>query len=446
MKYGSIKKDKNAGVSQVNKKPIYKSLFVQIIFAIIIGIIFGHFDPKDAAKMAPLGKGFINLIKMMIAPIIFCTIVAGVAGMGNMKQVGRVGAKSLLCFEVLTTIAMAIGLLFMQFYHPVGFVLTNPSLSGDDLERFNNLKHKAEHLPSTLDFFINIIPTTLVGAFSNGDILQVLLIALLFAAAIPSLGERGRQMVNFLDLFAHILFKMIDIISKLAPIGAFGAMSSTVGKNGIGSLVNLGQLLLVFYITCAFFITVILIPIMKFYCKLSIWKFIKFIKDEIFIVLGTGSSETVLPRIMEKLEIMGCNKSVVGMVIPTGYSFNLIGSSIYFTIGALFITYITNTAITFDQELGLLLILLLTSKGAAGVTGSAFIILTATLTSMHLVPADKLDVALSMLYAINLFMSQVMATTNLIGNSITTIAVAKWEKAINYEQAQNMLDEGSPEL
>ena len=427
------------------KKPLYKSLFAQVIFAILLGISLGYFFPETAKSMQPLGKGFINLIKMMIAPIIFCTIVAGVAGMGNMKQVGRVGAKALLCFEVLTTIALLIGLLLMQFYHPTGLSV-NPTLSEDDLAKFNALKKQAEHLPTTIEFIMNIIPTTLVGAFSNGEILQVLLIALLFAAALPSLGERGKQMVNFLDIFAHILFKMIDIISKLAPIGAFGAMASTVGTHGIGALVNLGQLLIVFYVTCVFFVITVLYPIMRFYCKLSMWKFVKFIKEEIFIVLGTASSESALPRIMEKLEIIGCNKSIVGMVIPTGYSFNLIGSSIYFTMGALFITYITHTPITFGQEVTLFGVLLLASKGAAGVTGSSFIILTATLTSMHLMPKENLDSALGMLYAIDLFLSEGRAVTNLIGNSVTTMAVAKWENALDRKKANEMLDEGSPEL
>ncbi|MEI6730540.1 MAG: cation:dicarboxylase symporter family transporter, partial [Pseudomonadota bacterium] len=386
---------------------------------------------------------FIGLIKMMIAPIIFCTIVAGVAGMGNMKQVGRVGGKALLCFEIFTTLAMIIGLGLMSFYHPDGITLSTPTANVD----LSAIKSKAEHVQGTnsVDFLMNIIPTTLVGAFSNGEILQVLLIAVLFAAALPSLGERGKQMVNFLDLFAHILFKMIDNITKLAPIGAFGAMASTVGKYGVVSLGNLGGVLVAFYAICLFFILAVLFPIMHFYCKLSLWKFIKFIKEEIFIVLGTASSESTLPRIMEKLEIMGCSKSVVGMVIPTGYSFNLIGSAIYFTVGALFISYVTGTPFTVGQELTLLGVLLVASKGAAGVTGSSFIVLTATLSSMKIIPQQNLDIALTMLYSIDYFLVG-RAITNLVGNAITTIIVAKWENAIDYETATKMLDEGSPEL
>jgi len=427
------------------KKALRKNLFLQVVLAIVLGILFGHFFPEQAVKMAPLGKAFINLIKMLIAPIIFCTIVAGVAGMGNMKQVGRVGAKALFCFEVLTTLAMLIGLLLMQFYHPGNMLLSQSHEAPVDISA---IQAKVENPKgaSFVDFAMNIIPTTLVGAFSSGDILQVLLIAILFAAAIPSLGERGKQMVNFLDLFSHILFKMVDFVTKLAPIGAFGAMSSTIGKHGLSSLANLGELLIIFYLTCAFFVLTVLYPLMRFYCKLSLWKFIKFIKEEIFIVLGTASSESALPRIMEKLEILGCNKSVVGMVIPTGYSFNLIGSSIYFTMGALFIAHVTNTPLSFGQQFAIFGILLLTSKGAAGVAGSSFIILAATMTSMKLIPQHDLDLALGMLFAIDRFLSEGRAVTNLVGNALTTVIVAKWENGLDHKKAVQMLDEGSPEL
>lgn len=424
------------------KKPFYKDLFLQVITAIVLGILFGYLQPGTAVKMKPLGDAFINLIKMMIAPIIFCTIVSGVAGMGSMKQVGRVGIKALLCFEVITTLALIIGLILVKFFHP-GTEL-NIQSSKIDLSVIKQIGQP--ETASTVDFFMHIIPTTLIGAFSNGEILQVLLVAVLFASALPSLGERGKQMLNFLDLCSHILFKMVDIITKLAPIGAFGAMAFTVGKFGISSLKDLGELVAIFYITCGLFIVIVMWPLMRFYCNLSTWKFLKFIREEIFIVLGTSSSESVLPRIMEKLEILGCSKPVVGMVVPTGYSFNLVGSSIYFTMGALFIAYATHTNITLWQEISLLGVLLIASKGAAGVSGSAFIVLAATLASMKIMPQQNLDVGLALIFAVDRFMSTGRAITNLIGNGITTIVVAKWENALSHKHAERMLDEGCPDI
>ena len=431
------------------KKPIYKDLFLQVIFAIILGVAFGWFFPSVdgqvglAEKFKPLGDAFINLIKMMIAPIIFCTIVSGVAGMGSMKQVGRVGAKALLCFEVITTLAMVIGLILVKFFRPGEHI--NIDISKVDVSL---IKHKLEvaEPATTVDFFMHMIPSTLVSAFSSGEILQVLLVAILFAAALPSLGERGRQMLSFLEIFSHILFKMVDFITKLAPLGAFGAMAFTVGKFGLGSLKDLGELVAIFYVTCTLFIFLTLWPLMRLYCKLSIWQFLGFIREEIFIVLGTSSSESVLPRIMEKLELLGCSKNVVGMVIPTGYSFNLVGSSIYFTMGALFIAYATKTDITLWQELSLLGVLLVASKGAAGVSGSAFIVLAATLSSMKIMPQHSLDIGLALIFAVDRFMSTGRAITNLIGNGITTLVVAKWENALDYNKAKAALAEGSPDL
>lgn len=432
------------------KKPLYKDLFLQVIVAIILGVALGWLFPSVngnvgvAEKMKPLGDAFINLIKMMIAPIIFCTIVSGVAGMGSMKQVGRVGAKALLCFEVITTLAMVIGLVLVKFFRP-GDGLPIDVISKIDV---GSIRHKVEaaELHSTVDFFMNIIPSTLVSAFSSGEILQVLLVAILFAAALPSLGERGKQMLSFLEIFSHIMFKMVDFITKLAPLGAFGAMAFTVGKFGLGSLKDLGELVAIFYTTCALFIVLALWPMMRFYCRLSTWQFLSFIREEIFIVLGTSSSESVLPRIMEKLELLGCSKNVVGMVIPTGYSFNLVGSSIYFTMGALFIAYATKTDITLWQELSLLGVLLIASKGAAGVSGSAFIVLAATLSSMKIMPQHTLDIGLALIFAVDRFMSTGRAITNLIGNGITTLVVAKWENALDYNKAKAALAEGSPDL
>lgn len=425
------------------KKPLYKDLFLQVIAAIVFGVVFGYLYPETAGKMKPLGDAFINLIKMMIAPIIFCTIVSGVAGMGSMKQVGMVGAKALLCFEVITTLALVIGLVLVKLLHP-GTDL-HIQVSSNAIENVQQSVANAGQM-STVDFFMHIIPSTLVSAFSSGEILQVLLVAILFAAALPALGEKGQQMLSFLDMFSHIMFKMVDIITKLAPIGAFGAMAFTVGKYGIGSLKDLGELVGIFYTTCVLFIIIVMWPLMRFYCHLSTWKFLKFIREEIFIVLGTSSSESVLPRLMEKLEIMGCSKPVVRMVVPTGYSFNLVGSSIYFTMGALFIAYATHTQITLWQELTLLGVLLVASKGAAGVSGSAFIVLAATLGSMKIMPQQNLDIGLALIFAIDRFMSTGRAITNLIGNGIATIIVAKWENALDYRQAETSLEEGSPDI
>ena len=428
---------------QCVKKPIYKDLFVQVIFAIILGILVGEIWPETAVKMKPLGDAFINLIKMMIAPVIFCTIVAGVAGMGSMKQVGRVGAKALLCFEVITTLALIIGLVLVKFFHPGADL--HIDIHNVDTSVVKQQIQNAD-TGSTVDFFMHIIPGTLIGAFSNGEILQVLLVAILFASALPSLGEKGRKILEFLDLGSIVLFKMVDFITRLAPVGAFGAMAFTVGKFGVTSLKDLSELVGIFYLTCALFIIIAMWPLMRFYCRLSTWKFLKFIREEIFIVLGTSSSESVLPRLMEKLEIMGCSRPIVGMVVPTGYSFNLVGSSIYFTMGALFIAYATHTEITLWQELSLLGVLLVASKGAAGVSGSAFIVLAATLSSMKIMPQQNLDVGLALIFAVDRFMSTGRAITNLIGNGITTIVVAKWENALDHKQAEHSLNQGSPEL
>lgn len=416
-----------------------------MIAAIILGVVFGYAFPESAIKMKPLGDAFINLIKMMIAPIIFCTIVSGVAGMGSMRQVGRVGIKALLCFEVITTFALVIGLILVEIFRPG----SNLNIEAAKVD-INVVKQTLEHSPtggSTVDFFMHIIPSTLIGAFSSGEILQVLLVAILFAASLPSMPERNRvQILTFLDICSHILFKIVDFITKLAPIGAFGAMAFTVGKFGISSLRDLGELVGVFYLTCVLFIIIAMWPLMRFYCRLSLWKFLMFIREEIFIVLGTSSSESVLPRLMEKLEILGCSKPVVGMVVPTGYSFNLVGSSIYFTMGALFIAYATHTPITLTQELTLLGVLLIASKGAAGVSGSAFIVLAATLSYMKMMPQQNLDTGLALIFAVDRFMSTGRAITNLIGNGITTIVVAQWENSLDRKLALKELEEGSPDL
>lgn len=424
------------------KKPFYKGLFFQVIAAIVLGVFVGHVFPEFGAKMKPLGDGFINLIKMLIAPIIFCTIVTGVAGMRSMKHVGRVGAKAILIFEVVTTLALFIGLAVGEFYKP-------GSNLGIDITHFDTsaVQDKVAHaeIQGTVDFLLHIIPHTMVGAFAEGEILQVLLVALLFAGALVSLGEKGRPVLTTIESFSVVLFRIVDIVTRLAPIGAFGAMAFTVGKFGIASLRDLGELVLLFYFTCFMFMFCVMIPLLKFYCRISPLKFLSYLREELLIVLGTSSSESVLPRLMEKLEYMGCSRPIVGMVVPTGYSFNLDGSSIYFTMGAIFITYATGNPLSAWEMASLLGVLLITSKGAAGVTGSAFIVLAATLASMKIIPAASLTAGLALIFAVDRFMSTGRAITNLIGNAITTVVVARWENGLDYKQAAKALEKGYKE-
>lgn len=424
-----------AAASAKPKKAFYKGLFFQVIAAIVAGVLLGVVAPSYAVAMKPLGDGFISLIKMMIAPIIFCTMVSGIAGMGDMKQVGRVGAKAILWFEIITTLALVIGWILVTILKPGSKLHIN--VAQVDTSSVAAQAHAS--MGGATHFFLEMIPTTLVSAFSSGEILQVLLVAILFAAALAKLGAKGKEVLAIIDSFSHVLFKMVDIITLAAPIGAFGAMAYSVGKFGVASLRDLSELILIFYATGALFIFIVLAPVMRYYCKLSTLQFLKYIREELLIVLGTSSSETVLPRMMEKLVALGCSKPVVGLVIPAGYSFNLVGSSIYFTMGALFITYATHTPITFWQELTLLGVLLITSKGAAGVTGSAFLVLAATLSSMNIVPEQNLEVGLALIFAIDRFMSTGRALVNLVGNGMATVMIAHWEGELDHKQAEDIL-------
>jgi aerobic C4-dicarboxylate transport protein len=350
----------------MTKKPLYKHLYVQVLFAIACGVILGHFWPETGASMKPLGDAFIKLIKMIIAPIIFCTVVGGIAGMEDMKKIGRVGGKALLYFEVVSTIALIIGLFVVNTLKPgVGMNIDPATLDTKALASYTT----AAKSQSTVDFLMNVIPTTVIDAFAKGEILQVLLFSVLFGFALASAGERGREVVRFIEKVTHALFIVVAFIMKVAPIGAFGAMAFTIGKYGIGSLQQLAQLMGSFYLTCLLFIFIVLGLIAR-WTGFSILRFIIYIKEELLIVLGTSSSESVLPRMMEKMEKLGCSKSVVGLVIPTGYSFNLDGTSIYLTMAAIFVAQATNTELTLVQEITILGVLLLTSKGASGVTGS----------------------------------------------------------------------------
>ena len=410
------------------KPPLYKSLYVQVITAVIIGVLIGHFYPHTGEAMKPLGDAFIKLIKMMIAPIIFCTVVVGIAGMEDMKKVGKTGGLALLYFEVVSSVALVVGLVLVNLLQPgAGMNIDPASLDTKALAAYTG----PGKMEGAQDFLMHIIPETLVNAFATGEILQVLLIAVLFGFALHRFGGRGTLVFDVIEKGSHVLFGMVNYIMKVAPIGAFGAMAFTIGKYGIGSLFSLGKLMGTFYLTCLLFVFVVLGAIARFH-GFSIWKFVKYIKEELLIVLGTSSSESVLPRMMEKMENLGANKTTVGLVIPTGYSFNLDGTSIYLTMAAVFIAQATNTPMTIMQQVTLLAVLLLTSKGAAGVTGSGFIVLAATLSAVGHVPVA----GLALILGIDRFMSEARALTNLVGNGVATIVVAKWTHELDMDRLQ----------
>jgi len=416
-------------------KKIYHHLYFQVLTAIAMGVLLGHFYPDTGVDMKPLGDGFIKLIKMIIAPIIFCTVVTGIAGMEDMKKVGRVGVKALLYFEIVSTLALAIGLLVVSVIQPGAGM--NADVSKLDTKALETFTAKAQS-HGTLDFLISIIPNTVVDAFAKGDILQVLFFSILFGFALSMLGQRGKLAFKVIDEVAHVLFGVVGIIMKAAPIGAFGAMAFTIGKFGLGSLGKLGMLMVSFYLTCLLFVFIVLGAIAKL-CGFSILKFIKYIKEELLIVLGTSSSESVLPRMMAKLENLGCSKSVVGLVIPTGYSFNLDGTSIYLTMAAVFVAQATNTRLTLIQTLTILGVLLLSSKGAAGVTGSGFITLAATFAAVPTIPVA----GLALILGVDRFMSEARALTNLVGNGVATMVVSRWERELDKDRMSQVLNKES---
>lgn len=414
------------------KKPIYQSLYAQVLTAILIGVVLGHFYPEQGAAMKPLGDAFIKLIKMIIAPIIFCTVVIGIAGMEDMKKVGKTGGLALLYFEIVSTLALLVGVVIVNLVQPGAGMNIDP----------NTLDTKAiaaytgpGKLETTTQFLLNIIPSSVVDAFAKGEILQVLLFSVLFGFALHRFGGRGTLVFDFIEKISHVLFSIVGIIMKVAPIGAFGAMAFTIGKYGVASLLPLAKLMGTFYATCLIFVFVVLGTIAKIH-GFSIWKFVKYIKEELFIVLGTSSSESVLPRMMVKMENLGVRKSVVGLVIPTGYSFNLDGTSIYLTMAAIFIAQATNTPMTLMQQLTLLAVLLLTSKGAAGITGSGFIVLAATLSAVGGVPVA----GLALILGIDRFMSEARALTNLVGNGVATVVVGKWTNDLDMRKLTRELN------
>ncbi|KPB74496.1 dicarboxylate/amino acid:cation symporter [Pseudomonas cannabina] len=416
------------------RQPIYKSLYFQVIVAIVIGILIGHFYPDTGKALKPLGDGFIKLIKMVIAPIIFCTVVSGIAGMQNMKSVGKTGGYALLYFEIVSTIALLIGLIVVNVVQPgAGMNIDVSTLDASKIAAYVT----AGQDQSIVGFILNVIPNTIVGAFANGDILQVLMFSVIFGFALHRLGSYGKPVLDFIDRFAHVMFNIINMIMKLAPIGAFGAMAFTIGAYGVSSLVQLGQLMICFYVTCVLFIVFILGAIARAH-GFSIFKLIRYIREELLIVLGTSSSESALPRMLIKMERLGAKKSVVGLVIPTGYSFNLDGTSIYLTMAAVFIAQATNTHMDISHQITLLLVLLLSSKGAAGVTGSGFIVLAATLSAVGHLPVA----GLALILGIDRFMSEARALTNLVGNAVATVVVAKWVGELDTDKLQSELASG----
>jgi aerobic C4-dicarboxylate transport protein len=407
-------------------KAVYRSLYAQVLAGIVLGVILGVVAPSTAAAMKPLGDGFIKLIKMLIGPIVFATITVGIARMGAMKDVGRIGIRTLLYFEFISTLALVIGLVVVNVLQPGVGLHVDPSAAPPSAA--------AGAPTSTVDFLLNIIPTTVFEGFVRGDILQVLLVSLLVGVALLSQGERARTLVSAIDQLSHTLFVIVGMIMRLAPIGAFGAMAFTVGRYGIGSLLSLGKLMAGVYITCLFFILIVLGIVVRI-AGIRLLALLRYIGEEILLVLGTSSSESALPRLMMKLEQLGCSKPVVGLVIPTGYSFNLDGTSIYMTMAAVFVAQASGLHLSLREQLSILAILLLTSKGAAGVTGSGFITLAATLSAVPSIPPG----GLALLVGVDRFMSEARAITNLIGNAVATVVIARWDGALDLAHARRVL-------
>ena len=423
------------------RKPLYKQLYFWVLIGMICGVIVGQAFPEKGATpntftgtdLKPLSDAFLRLIRMMIAPIIFTTVVVGMAGMGNLKRIGRIGVKSFVYFEVMTTLALIIGWVVAKTFHPGAGMNADPATL--DIKNIQSQLTQAQTHHSMVEFLLNVIPKTIVGAFAEGEILQVLFFSVLFGIAMAGLGEANRPVVYALDQIAKALMRMISIIIRLAPLAVFGAMSFTISRFGLGSLIPLGKLMACIYLTCLCFVVVVLGLLLKAN-GINIFKLIRYLRDELLIVFGTASSESVFPRMMQKLENVGCSKSLVGLVLPSGYAFNLDGSSVYLTMGALFIAQATNTHLTLSQEFAVLFVCLLTSKGAATVVGSAFITLAATLASMKTIPVE----GMVLIFGVDWFMAQARSMTNLVGNGAATIIIAKWENEFDHVTAKKVLN------
>ncbi|WP_315569589.1 dicarboxylate/amino acid:cation symporter [Haemophilus parahaemolyticus] len=418
--------DANSPPPPPRKPRFYEVLYVQVIFAIIVGILLGYFFPEFGESLKPLGDAFIKLVKMIIAPVIFLTVVTGIAGMNDMKSVGRVAGKAMLYFLTFSTLALVVGMVIANIIQPGAGLNIDPSTLQS--AKVSEYVSKAQE-SSMIAFFMNIIPTTVLSPLTEGNILQVLFVSVLFGVALASVGERGKPITDLLQVAAAPMFKLVSIVMKVAPIGALGAMAFTIGKYGLHSISNLMLLIVTFYITSILFVLLILGAVAR-YNGFSIVGLIRYIKDELWLVLGTSSSEAALPNLMQKMEAAGCKKSVVGLVVPTGYSFNLDGTNIYMTMAALFIAQATNTDLTIGQQITLLLVAMLSSKGAAGVTGAGFITLAATLSVVPGLPVE----GMALILGIDRFMSECRALTNFIGNACATIVVARWENALDKEQ------------
>jgi aerobic C4-dicarboxylate transport protein len=415
-----------------------RSLYLQVLIGIALGVLLGAAEPHAAAAMKPLGDGFIQLIKMLIAPVIFCTVVTGIAGASDMRQVGRTGGLAILYFEAMSTLALLLGLVMVNVLRPGAGMNVDPRT----LDAAAVAPYAAPgRLESVTGFLMHVIPSTLVDAFARGEILQVLLIAVLFGVSLQKLGAAGSNLMLSIERLSAVLFGIVGLVMKLAPLGAFGAMAFTVGRYGVGSLLSLAKLMGSFYATCLLFVFGVLGLVAGAH-DISVWRFVRYIREELLIVLGTSSSESVLPRIMDKLQTLGAGKAVVGLVIPAGYSFNLDGTAIYLTMATLFIAQATNTPLTVVQQLTLIAVLMLTSKGAAGVTGSGFIVLAATLSTVGTVPV----VGLALILGIDRFMSEARALTNIIGNGIATLIVARWTGELDRAVLRRQLAAGPPAL
>ncbi|HWA84893.1 MAG TPA: C4-dicarboxylate transporter DctA [Opitutus sp.] len=408
-------------------KPRTGKLYLQVLGAIVLGVIVGAVWPRFGTELKPLGDAFIRLVRMLVEPIIFATVVAGLAGMGDLKKVGRVGLKAIVYFEVVTTLALLIGLVVVNVVRPGdGFHASAASLDASKVAGYAT----AAKSMTVVQFLLHLIPRTFVGAFVEGEILQVLLLAILFGLALAGLGERGRPVVNLVNEVARVLFGIVNIVVRAAPLAALGAMAFTVGEYGLHTLASLAELMGCVYLTCGLFVAVGLGTVARM-AGFSLWKILKFIRDELFIVLGTSSSESALPLLMEKMEQVGCARPVVGIVVPAGYSFNLDGTCVYLTMAAIFIAQATDTPLSLGAQLGLVGVLLLTSKGAAAVTGGGFITLAATLSTTSSVPVA----GLALILGVDRFMSEARAITNFIGNTVATLVVAKWERAFDATKA-----------
>jgi aerobic C4-dicarboxylate transport protein len=417
--------------------PWWRQLYIQVLIAIVIGIALGHFYPDIGQQLKPLADGFIKLVKMIIAPVIFLTVVLGIAKMGDIKKVGKIGLKSIIYFEVLTTIALILGLFVANVFAPgAGMHIDAAQLDQASVAQYS----QAAKDQSASAFLLNIIPASFLGALAQGELLQVLLIAVLFGVALTQLGEVGHKVTEASEHLCAAFFKIVAMIMKLAPIGALGAMAFTIGKFGIGSLVQLLSLIAAVYLTCAFFVATVLWAVAR-WSGFSLWQFLRYIRSELLLVLGTSSSESALPRLLKRLEELGCDRSVVGLVVPTGYSFNLDGTCIYLTLSAVFIAQALDIPLSMTEQLTLLAVLLLTSKGAAGVTGSGFIVLAATLAAL----GGKVPVAgVALILGVDRFLSEARALTNFIGNAVAAMFIAKWEGLRDDDQMHKALAKGAP--